>query len=100
MTFPLGSLRAEGGATSASGAGTYRRERARPPVAATAHASSWRLQLRLLVGGVLGLLALIALVTHSALDPAFSTSGGGGEVSNKAGIVGAWFSDLAYFVAG
>jgi S-DNA-T family DNA segregation ATPase FtsK/SpoIIIE len=100
MTFPLGSLRAEGGATSASGAGTYRRERARPPVAATAHASSWRLQLRLLVGGVLGLLALIALVTHSTLDPAFSTSGGGGEVSNKAGIVGAWFSDLAYFVAG
>ena len=46
------------------------------------------------------LLALLALATHSGLDPAFSTSGSGGQVANKAGIVGAWFSDCAFFLFG
>ena len=59
-----------------------------------------RAQFRLLVGAVLGVLALLALATHSGLDPAFSTSGSGGHVSNKAGVVGAWFSDFAFFLFG
>ncbi|MEP7297745.1 MAG: DNA translocase FtsK 4TM domain-containing protein [Burkholderiales bacterium] len=87
MTFPLGSLR-DGGAPNASGA---------TPVHAPA---GWRAQLTLLITGVLWLLAVLALATHNAADPAFSTSGTAGVVLNKAGAAGAWFSDLAYFVFG
>ena len=56
--------------------------------------------MRLLVTAVLWLLALLALATHNAVDPAFSTSGSSAGVLNKAGLVGAWFSDLAFFVFG
>ena len=50
---------------------------------ARAHASPatpphWREQAALLVGAVVWLLALLALATHSAADPGFSTSGSGG----------------------
>ena len=43
---------------------------------------------------------LLALVTHQAADPGFSTSGSSGSVANKAGLLGAWVSDLALFVVG
>ena len=46
-----------------------------------------RRQLWLLAGGVLWLLAMLALITHNAADPAFSTSGTGAAVRNKAGQV-------------
>ena len=59
-----------------------------------------RQQLWLLVGAVLWLLAMLALVTHHAADPGFSTSGGGGELRNQAGQVGAWASDFALFMLG
>ena len=59
-----------------------------------------RQQLWLLGGAVLWLLAMLALVTHHAADPGFSTSGGGGELRNQAGQAGAWTSDFALFMLG
>lgn len=93
MTFPLGSLRADGappgGSAGRAGAGP-----------APAGMPRWRAQLRLVLGAVLWLLAVIALATHSAADPGFTTSGTGGAVHNKAGTLGAWFSDQAFFLVG
>ena len=89
MTFPLGSLRADG--TDAAGRGLAS---ASPP------APNWRTQAALLAGAVVWLLALLALATHSATDPGFSTSGSGAAVHNRAGLVGAWCSDLAFFLLG
>ena len=90
MTFPLGSLRADGSATAAG------------PAGANAPASSMpmRRQLWLLAGAVLWLLAMLALITHHAADPGFSTSGTGEALRNKAGQVGAWASDFALFLFG
>ena len=92
MTFPLGSLRADGQALEGSGL----------DVSVEPSASSYRLaRLRLVLAGVLLLLTALALVTHHASDPGFSTSGASGAgLRNKAGALGAWFADLAYFVAG
>jgi len=64
------------------------------------HPAGWRAQFVLLVTGMLWLLAVLALATHSAADPAFSTSGSAAVVLNKAGTLGAWFADLASFVFG
>jgi S-DNA-T family DNA segregation ATPase FtsK/SpoIIIE len=90
MTFPLGSLRADGSATAAG------------PAGANAPASSMpmRRQLWLLAGAVLWLLAMLALITHHAADPGFSTSGTGEALRNKAGQIGAWASDFALFLFG
>jgi hypothetical protein len=82
MSFPLGSLRGEPLA-DAGGA----------PVA-------WRQRLWLAAGGVLWLLALLALATHHPADAAFSTSGAGAPLRNLAGRLGAWSSDIAYFLFG
>ncbi len=54
----------------------------------------------LLLGGVVWLVALLALLTHSASDPAFSTSGTGAPLHNRAGVVGAWLSDMLYVLFG
>jgi S-DNA-T family DNA segregation ATPase FtsK/SpoIIIE len=89
MTFPLGSLRADGGAPTAP-----------KPGAGPAGTPRWRAQLRLFVGGVVWLLVVIALATHDAADPGFTTSGSGGPIANKAGTLGAWFSDAAFFLVG
>ena len=74
MTFPLGSLRSDTGGTSASSAaaqgGTYTRSNSAPGTAGAAHHPHWKLQLKLLAGGVLWLLALLAMPTHNAADPA------------------------------
>ena len=87
MTFPLGSLRYDGGSDC-----LLPPRPAKPP--------GWRDQMVLLAGAVAWLLVVIALATHSAADPGFSTSGIGGPVQNKAGIVGAWVSDFAFFLVG
>ena len=89
MTFPLGSLRGDV-------AGSLLAGRAAP----SAETLRWRRQLLLLGGGVLWLLMLLALATHQAGDPGFSTSGNGTAVLNKAGLAGAWASDLALFLFG
>ena len=97
MTFPLGSLRAE---SAAGGSGTYTRDGARPAPLPGPAPGLLKAQLRLLAGAAVGLLALLALATHSGMDAAFSTSGNGSALANKAGVVGAWFSDLALFLFG
>ena len=89
MTFPLGSLRGDGAGTLAA--------QGRPAATDTPR---WRQQLVLLGGGLLWLLMLLALATHQATDPGFSTSGTGAPVANKAGLLGAWASDLALFLFG
>ena len=43
---------------------------------------------------------LIALVSHSLNDPAWSTTGGAGEVGNWGGQLGAWLSDASYYLFG
>lgn len=85
MTFPLGSLR-DGTAALATGDGPW--------------VPAWRRQLTLVAGAVAWLLFVLALATHSASDPAFSTSGSGDPLVNKAGRLGAWVSDLALFTLG
>ncbi len=54
-----------------------------------------------LIGGFF-LLAiwLIALLSYSAQDAAWSTSGTGGQIANRAGRMGAWLSDMSYFLLG
>src|SRR5450631_3324609 len=99
MTFPLGSLRSDGAASSSyvDAGGEFARS---GPNASPHHPAGWRVQLGLLVSAVAWLLAVLALTTHSAADSAFSTSGAGLMVHNKAGALGAWFSDLAFFGCG
>ena len=86
MTFPLGSLASGGPAAAAA--------RAQTP------AGRWRTKLALVGGAVLWLLVLLALVTHDPGDAAFSTSGNGALLHNKAGQLGAWVSDLLLFLFG
>lgn len=102
MTFPLGSLRAEGAAAG----NTYTRKSAAKaatlPAAAAADGPIVRLrrQAWLIVAAVAWLLLLLALVTHDLRDPGFSTSGDGEPLRNKAGMLGAWLSDLGLFLFG
>ena len=53
---------------------------------------------------ILGLLAmvfwLLALLSYSAQDAAWSTSGFGGPVKNWGGRLGAWLADTSYFLLG
>jgi S-DNA-T family DNA segregation ATPase FtsK/SpoIIIE len=86
MTFPLGSL-------ASGGAGV-------PPARAQTPASRWRAKVMLVAGAVLWLLVMLALLTHDPGDAAFSTSGTGRSVHNKAGQLGAWGSDLLLFMFG
>ena len=43
---------------------------------------------------------LLALLTHSSLDPAWTTSGASGTVRNFGGRLGALFGDLSFFLLG
>ncbi|MEJ5990716.1 DNA translocase FtsK 4TM domain-containing protein [Ramlibacter sp. PS3R-8] len=43
---------------------------------------------------------LAAMISHSSLDAAFSTSGDGGPVNNWGGRLGAWLADACYFLFG
>jgi S-DNA-T family DNA segregation ATPase FtsK/SpoIIIE len=102
MTFPLGSLRAEGAAAGS----TYTRKssvaKAAPPpvVAEDGPVARLRRQAWLIVTALAWLLLLLALLTHDLRDPGFSTSGDGAPLRNKAGMVGAWLSDLGLFLFG
>ncbi|HLL17353.1 MAG TPA: DNA translocase FtsK 4TM domain-containing protein, partial [Rubrivivax sp.] len=86
MSFPLASLRSDGAAAIAGS-----------PLHA---APVWRQQAVLFLGGLAWLLFLLAMVTHSTADPAFSTSGHGGALHNKAGLLGARVADMALFLFG
>jgi S-DNA-T family DNA segregation ATPase FtsK/SpoIIIE len=100
MTFPLGSLRAEGAASGATYARKSSSKSALPVVAPPSLLARWRQQALLLVGAVAWLLFLLALATHDLRDPGFSTSGDGEALRNKAGVFGAWLSDLGLFLFG
>ena len=92
MTFPLGSLGADG----AHGAGPLGARRS----ADHAATPRWQVQALLLAGGLLWLLMALALLSHQPTDPGFSTSGSGAPLANKAGLLGAWGADLALFLWG
>ncbi|MGZ5181037.1 MAG: DNA translocase FtsK [Ramlibacter sp.] len=86
MTYSLNTL------TQSSGAGASPGR----PAAAIRFA-----QELVLIAGAAGLLFwLLALLTYSPLDPAFSTSGAGGPVANWGGRLGAWLADGGYFLLG
>ncbi|WP_421885672.1 DNA translocase FtsK [Methylibium sp.] len=85
MSFPLGSLSKD--AAPRDGVAEF-------------SAPRWRLQFAVVFGGVLWLLVLLALATHSGNDPAWSTSGMADEMHNRAGVLGAWFADIAFFLFG
>ena len=93
MTFPLASLRAESGGAARRGAGSE-------PQAAARESPRLLRQIGVVVGGVLWLIALLALLTRHPGDPAFSTSGSGSDVHNAAGFVGAWLVDALYVLFG
>jgi DNA segregation ATPase FtsK/SpoIIIE, S-DNA-T family len=86
MTFPLGSLRADGAIDG--------------PRPSAAPAARWRRQALLIAGGLAWLLFALALATHHSGDPAFTTSGSGAAVHNHAGLLGAHIADFAYFLFG
>ncbi|MBE7418979.1 MAG: DNA translocase FtsK 4TM domain-containing protein [Ideonella sp.] len=86
MTFPLGSL----------GAGAAAARTAKP----AGPAARWLAKAALVAGAVLWLLLLLALLTHDPSDAAFSTSGDGDALHNKAGQLGAWVSDVVLFLFG
>ena len=90
MTFSLGTLSAEG---------TYTRSRAAAaapePAAASLRSRAW-----LVLGTVLWLVLALALLTHDAGDPGFSTSGDGAPARNAVGQAGAYLADLVLFVFG
>lgn len=48
----------------------------------------------------LSLFLLTALVTHDIQDPGWSYTGPSSNIHNLAGVVGAWFSDVLYFLFG
>ncbi len=98
MSFPLGSLGAEGPAAGL----TYRRPSSRvdAPAQSLEITPRWRLQVAVVVGGLVWVLLVLALATHHAGDPGFSTSGVAGPLRNRVGFVGAWAADAAYFVFG
>ncbi|HXE47808.1 MAG TPA: DNA translocase FtsK 4TM domain-containing protein, partial [Ramlibacter sp.] len=84
MTFSLNTLNSPGGnaASPRAGAGRFAHE----------------------IVLVLGLVALVfwllALVSYSAQDAAFSTSGTGAAIRNWGGRLGAWLADASYFLLG
>ena len=57
-------------------------------------------EISLLLGLVLWALWVLALLSYSPLDAAWSTSGASASVHNRVGRVGAWVADISYFLAG
>lgn len=54
----------------------------------------------LVLGAVALVFWLLAMASHSPLDPAFSTSGDGAPLRNWGGRLGAWLSDASFFLLG
>ena len=91
MTFPLGSLGADGTAASSLTG---------KDAAPAATGMALRSQIALTCTGLVWLLAVLALLTYGAADPGFSTSGSGAPVLNAAGRFGAWLADFLLFMLG
>jgi S-DNA-T family DNA segregation ATPase FtsK/SpoIIIE len=63
-------------------------------------ASRFSSELFLLLAFVVLVVWVVALLTYSVHDPAWSTSGNGDALRNRAGRVGAWIADMSYFLLG
>src|SRR4051794_7057513 len=63
-------------------------------------ASRFAHEIGLVLGAAALLFWLLALVTYSQQDPAFSTSGTGLGTRNLGGHLGAWIADASYFLLG
>ena len=85
MTYSLQTLTTSG--TDAPGI-------TRPAAARFAHETV------LLLGGAGIAFWLLALLTYSPFDPAFSTSGAHGPLANWGGRLGAYLADASYYVFG
>jgi len=48
----------------------------------------------------LSVILLLALLSYSPTDPAFSVAGGDEAVTNRMGPAGAWFADIAFLLFG
>lgn len=57
-------------------------------------------EITLIAGFVVLLFWLLAMLSFTPSDAAWSTSGTGGEVKNWGGRIGAWLADASYFLAG
>ncbi|NVO04823.1 MAG: DNA translocase FtsK 4TM domain-containing protein [Rhodoferax sp.] len=71
----------------------------RPPAAPTGLAR-FANEMALVAGFVALAIWLIAMLSYSPQDAAWSTSGTGGGVINRAGRLGAWIADMSYFLLG
>ncbi len=107
MTFPLGSLRSDAGTAHSAPLSTSALRRHQgaasalpPPTSTESEGPSWRLRVALVLGAVAWVLAVLALASYNPQDAAFSTTGLGPEVTNRAGALGAWFADLAFMAFG
>jgi DNA segregation ATPase FtsK/SpoIIIE, S-DNA-T family len=102
MAFPLGSLGGDApdDAPAPARAASYKRGARNTAPPPPPPAPRWRAQVGVLLGGMGLALLLLALLTHSAGDAAWSTSGDGSPLHNKAGVLGAWVSDLLYYFFG
>ncbi|NBT06033.1 MAG: DNA translocase FtsK, partial [Betaproteobacteria bacterium] len=49
---------------------------------------------------VAGIYLTLCLVTHDPADPGWSRAAGDAAVINRGGVVGAWVSDILYYVFG
>ncbi len=74
--------------------------RKKAPEPAAPGLSRFANEIALVVGFVLLALWLIALLSHSVQDAAWSTSGSGAPTHNHVGRLGALWSDLSYFLFG
>jgi DNA segregation ATPase FtsK/SpoIIIE, S-DNA-T family len=70
------------------------------PVAQRSGLGRFAHEIALVAFGVALVFWLLALVSYSSQDPAFSTSGSGGAIHNWAGRLGAWLADASYFMLG
>ncbi|GAB3768886.1 DNA translocase FtsK [Ramlibacter monticola] len=84
MTYSLNTL--TDAAPAASGS--------RPGLARFAHETA------LVLGAVALVFWLLAMLSHSPADAAFSTSGSGGAIRNWGGRLGAWLADGGFFLLG
>ncbi|MBT2322662.1 DNA translocase FtsK 4TM domain-containing protein [Variovorax paradoxus] len=57
-------------------------------------------EITLIAGFVVLLFWLLAMLSFTPSDAAWSTSGTGGEIKNWGGRIGAWLADASYFLAG
>ena len=77
-----------------------RTESKREPTAQAASVARGLRESALWIFGALGLILLVALATYDRADPAFSSTGQPGPVTNLIGPVGAWLSDLFFVLFG